>query len=120
MHIHNHSFSVHIPHLSRARFLHTTGWSVLLAALIVGLAATLARATLSLSGAVTDGTKSDIAIYLLLGDEKIHQATLLRSNDFGEEPQRDYLVETDRGPELVQLRKRHAWYVVSREALRSE
>jgi hypothetical protein len=106
----------HFPHLgdiSRYGFLHTIGWAVLLCALIVGLAATIGRATLKIQAALSDNP--DIAVYLLLPNEGISDATLLR-----ELPgQRDYLVQTKDGPKLVKLKQgMQQWYVSVREDLR--
>ena len=73
---------------------------------MVALAASIARATLNLSAALTD--KPDLAIYLLLPEEEIGQTTLLRVY----EDQRDYLAETKDGPKLIQLKRGpHQWYV---------
>lgn len=118
MHAHAGHFRLHIPHLSRRRFLQTTGWSLLFSALIVAIAATLARATLSLGAALTE--KPDLAVYLLLRERGVRESVLLRSEEFGAVPQRDYFVETADGPRLVQLRKGYndKWYVANVEDLR--
>lgn len=101
-----------IRHLSRFRFLHTIGWAVLLSGLIVMLAAGLGRAAINLKAALTD--KPDIAIYLLLPEEKIGKTTLLRERD----NERDYLAETKDGPKLIRLRKgEKEWFVVEVETL---
>ena len=101
-----------ITHLSRFRFLHTIGWAVLLSGLIVMLAAGLGRAAINLKAALTD--KPDIAIYLLLPEEKIGKTTLLRERD----NERDYLAETKDGPKLIRLRKgEKEWFVVEVETL---
>jgi hypothetical protein len=98
--------------VSRFRFLHTIGWAILLSALIVTVAAALARATLNLKAALTG--KPDLAIYLLLPEEEIGQTTLLRER----EDERDYLAETKDGPKLVKLRKgEEEWYVAHVERL---
>lgn len=92
--------------ISHLRFMHTLGWAVLLCSLIVGVVATLGRASANIKAALTD--KPDIAVYLLLPEEEITQATLLRAH----EDQHDYLVETKTGPKLVQLKKGELeWYV---------
>jgi len=99
--------------VSSFRFFHTIGWAVLLCALIVGLAATLGRATLNLKAALTD--KPDIAIYLLLPEEEIGRTVLLREKD----NERDYLAETKDGPKLVRLKRGdNQWYVVEVQKLR--
>lgn len=98
--------------LSHHRFLSTIGWAIVLSAVIVTIAAFLARATLNLKAALTD--KPDLAIYLLLPDEEIGQTTLLREH----ESERDYLAETKEGPKLVKLRKgEEQWYVAHIEKL---
>ena len=98
---------MHIPHLfDPQRFRHALFWSVLLSALIVAISATLARATLTLSAALTN--KPDIAIYLLLEEEGVGRTELLRETNTG----RDYLVETKDGPKFVRLKKgMREWYV---------
>lgn len=102
-----------LAHASSFRFFHTIGWAVLLCALIVGIAATLGRATLNLKAALTD--KPDIAIYLLLPEEEIGRTMLLR--DKGSE--RDYLAETADGPKLVRLKRgENQWYVEEVQKLR--
>lgn len=95
-----------IRRISHLRFFHTIGWAVLLCGLIVGMAASLGRATLNLKAALTD--KPDIALYLLLPEEKIGRSVLLRER----EDERDYLAETKDGPKLVRLKKGESeWYV---------
>lgn len=99
--------------LSSLRFFHTMGWAVLLCALIIGLAATLGRATLNIKAALTD--KPDIAIYLLLPEEEIGKTMLLREKD----NERDYLAETKDGPKLIRLKKgERQWYVAEMQTLR--
>lgn len=103
---------MHIRHLSTRRFTHTVFWSLLLSALIVAMAATLARASFNLSAALTD--KPDIALYLLLPEEEISQSTLLREH-VGE---RDYLVQTKDGPKLIRLKRGpNQWFVEMKEQL---
>ena len=53
-------------------------WALLASALIVGVAATLARASYNIAAALTQ--KPDIALYLLLPDEKIGRSTILRDD----------------------------------------
>jgi hypothetical protein len=103
-----------MPHhiLSPKRYAHTMFWAILVSALIVSLAATLARASFNVTAALTE--KPDIAIYLLLPEEKIGSTTLLRqTND-----QRDYLAETKDGPKLIRLKKgANRWFVDLKETL---
>jgi len=95
-----------IRRISHLRFFHTIAWAVLLCGLIVGMAASLGRATLNLKAALTD--KPDIALYLLLPEEKIGRSVLLRERD----DERDYLADTKDGPKLVRLKKgEKQWYV---------
>lgn len=104
---------MHIRHLSLARFSHHVFWSVLLSALIVALAATLARASFNLSAALTN--KPDLALYLLLPQEGITQSTLLREHT----DERDYLAQTKDGPKLIRLKKGgRQWFVSFTEELR--
>jgi hypothetical protein len=104
---------MHLKLLSRKRYAHTMFWAMLLSALIVAVAATLARASFNVSAALTD--KPDIAIYLLLKDEKVGTTTLLRDG----RDERDYLAQTKDGPKLVRLeRGPHQWFVEFEESLR--
>jgi hypothetical protein len=81
--------------------------------IVVAVAAGLARATLNMNAALIE--KPDIAIYMLLPDEKIRKVDILRE----EEDQRDYLAETKDGPKLVILKKgEEEWYVEHIEPLR--
>jgi hypothetical protein len=97
----------HLPaFLHRFRFTHTYAWALLFSCLVVALAATLARATLNLAGAL--GNKPDLAVLLLLPEEDISHATHLRTK--GDE--REYLVMTKEGPKLVKLHKgKEQWFV---------
>ncbi|MBT5237331.1 hypothetical protein HOL63_03085 [Candidatus Peregrinibacteria bacterium] len=102
-----------IKRLSRRRFLHTVTWGVMASLIVVGGAAGIGRATKNLTGALTD--KPDIAIYLLLPDEKIGKTTILREL----EEERHYLAETKDGPKLVILKMgEEEWFVSSVESLR--
>lgn len=102
-----------IDRLSRWRFLSTTFWALLMSGVIVAGAAFLGRATLNLKAALTD--KPDIAIYLLLPDEKIGATTLLRELP----TERHYLAETLDGPKLVILEKKDGkWGVKKIEKMR--
>ncbi|MDB4978820.1 MAG: hypothetical protein JWM56_1006 [Candidatus Peribacteria bacterium] len=101
-----------IHFLSRMRYNQAIGWTVLLCAMIVMLAAALARATINLNAALTD--KPDLAIYIL--DSKITQATLLREDTI----HRDYLAQTKNGAQLVKLEKRDSQWVIAEEEMLHE
>ena len=102
-----------IHRLSTRRYLHTTFWALLMSGVIVAGAAFLGRATVNLKAALTD--KPDIAIYLLLPDEKIGATTLLRETV----SERHYLAETKDGPKLVILEQANGkWTVKLVEKLR--
>lgn len=97
---------------SALRFRHTVLWALLLSALIVSIAATLARASFNIAAALTD--KPDIALYLLLPDEGIGSSTLLR--DAGDT--RDYLAQTKDGQKLIRLKRgANQWFVELEESL---
>jgi hypothetical protein len=103
---------MHIKHLSTQRFTHTMLWSLLLSALIVAMAATLARASYNFTAALTD--KPDLALYLLLPEKDIMQSTLLREHV----EERDYLVQTKSGSELIRLKRGpNQWFVEMQEQL---
>lgn len=102
-----------IHRISRTRFLNTITWAIMASGIVVAVAAGLARATLNMNAALIE--KPDIAIYMLLPDEKIRKVDILRE----EEDQRDYLAETKDGPKLVILKKgEEEWYVEHIEPLR--
>jgi hypothetical protein len=99
--------------VSRFKFMHTMAWAVFASCVIVAAAAFLGRASLNLKAAITD--KPDLAVYLLLPDKDVSRAELLR--DRGTE--RDYLIETNEGPELLQIERFEGkWRVKSEEKLR--
>jgi hypothetical protein len=101
-----------IKFISVLRFRHTMFWALLASALIVGVAATLARASYNIAAALVE--KPDIALYLLLPDEQIGETTLLR--DDGQI--RDYLATTKDGEKLIRLKKGdNEWYVQFEESL---
>lgn len=103
---------MHLMDLSHHRFQHTVRWAIVVSAIIVAIASLLARATLNVSAALTD--KPDIALYLLLPEEKIGRSSVLRE----QEKQRDYLAETKDGTKLIILKKgERQWYVASMEKL---
>ncbi|MBI3336941.1 hypothetical protein HYZ98_05270 [Candidatus Peregrinibacteria bacterium] len=102
-----------INRLSTRRYLHTTFWALLMSGVIVVGAALLGRATINIKGALID--KPDIAIYLLLPNEKIGTTTLLRETT----NERHYLAETKDGPKLVILEQVNGkWEVKLVEKLR--
>jgi len=97
---------MHIQFLSKLRFTHTYSFALLISCLIVAIAATLARATLNVAGALLH--KPDIAVLLLLPNEGIYDSTLLRTTD----TERDYLIQTKTGPKLARLKKGETeWFV---------
>ena len=104
---------MNIKFFTRLRFTHAYFWAVLLSALIVGLAATLARASFNVTAALTE--KPDIALYLLLPEEQISSSTMLRQK--GNE--RDYLAQTKDGQKLIRLKKGpNNWFVELDEPLK--
>lgn len=104
-----------IDHISRKRYVGTVWWAALACLVIVAVAAGLGRATMNLSAALTD--KPDIAIYLLLPDEGIHNISVLRES----ENERHYLAQTKDGPKLVVLKKgEKEWYVSLVETLHED
>ena len=106
---------MHIQLLPHHQYLKTVILAIAASMLVVGTAAILGRATLNLRAALTD--KPDLAVYMLLEDRKVTHLTILREG----ETQRDYLIETKDGPELVQLRRgEEKWYVALEERLRAE
>ena len=106
---------MHIQLLPHHQYLKTVLLAVAASMLVVGTAAILGRATLNLRAALTD--KPDLAVYMLLEDRQVTHLTILREN----ETQRDYLIETKDGPELVQLKKgEKQWYVAREEQLIAE
>lgn len=86
--------------VSHFRAMHTMSWAVLLSLLIVGLAATLGRATLRLRGALTD-EDGTLAVMMLLPEEHITDVTLIKATA----NEQEFLTETDTGPKLVRLKK---------------
>ena len=93
---------------SKFRLTHTYVWALLMSCLIVGIAATLARATLNLASALVK--KPDIAVLLLLGEKDldVSDSVLVRTTPV----ERDYYVQTDEGAKLARLKKgEKQWYV---------
>jgi hypothetical protein len=106
---------MHTNFIQNLRLHHTLLWTIAASALVVMTAAGLARATLNMAAALTE--KPDLAVYLLLEEEKPTNSVLLRES----EKERDYLVETESGPKLAKLKKgEEKWYVSKVEDLRSE
>lgn len=102
-----------IHRISRKRYFHTMFWAVLGSMLFVSIMATLGRASYNFSAALTE--KPDVAIYVLLPEEEITSAEILR--DKGDE--RHYLVETKEGQKLVILKRgEKEWFVSLIEELR--
>ena len=100
--------------VSRFRAVHTMMWALLLSLLIVGLAATVGRATVTLRGALTaeDGS---LAVMLLLPEEEISEVTLVKA---GVDTQ-EFLAETKDGPTLVRLKRgEREWFVLDTVRLR--
>ncbi len=97
----------HLSQLTqRFKFTHTYAWALLVSCLVVALAATLARASLNLAGALVN--KPDIAVLMLLPEEEVTASSLLRA----EGDTRDYLVMTKNGAKLVKLHKGvEHWFV---------
>ncbi len=102
-----------IRHVSPVRFKDATVFALIAGAAVVIVVSLAARANLNLKAAVTDNP--DLAIYVLLPEEKIDEIRLLRD----QERERDYLVETKEGPKFVKLRKIDGeWRVAEVDSLR--
>ena len=102
-----------ITTISRRRYTQTVLLAILGSMLIVSVLATLGRASYNLTAAIT--SKPDLAVYLLLPEEKIGQLKLLRE----EKDERHYYAETKDGPKLVILKRgEKQWYVAEVEELR--
>ena len=100
--------------VSHFRYAHTMVWAVLLSVLIVGLAATIGRASVNLRGALTDEDGS-LAVMLLLPEKNIREVTLVKASADTQE----FLVEADDGPELVRLKRgEKEWFVEEEVTLR--
>jgi len=106
---------LHVHHLSQFMYRRVVIWSVILCVMIVGAVAALGRSAHNFKAALTD--KPDLAIYLLLPEERITSTTLLRDG----ETERDYLAETKDGPKLIKLKKGPTqWYVAQTEILHQD
>ena len=102
-----------IHRISRKRYTHTMFWALLGSMLFVAIMATLGRASYNFSAALTE--KPDVAIYVLLPEEEITSAEILRDKV----DERHYLAETKNGPKLVILKKgEHEWFVSLVEEMR--
>lgn len=105
---------LNISLVSLKRYSHTWAIAVLTSALIIGIAATLGRATVDLRGAISDNP--DLAILLLLEEQDINvtESTFLSARG----NLRDYLVETETGPRWVRLNRGPThWYIQTVENL---
>ncbi len=108
---------MHISILSTWRYSHTMAWTVLLSLLIVGLAATIGRATIKLRGALTD-PDGTVAV-MLLSTKNIVSAELIKA---GMDPDQDnvevqeFLAETGDGEqELIRAKKVDGKWTISEE-----
>ena len=101
---------MHISFLSPWRYSHTMGWAILMSLLIVGLAATLGRATINLRGALT-AEDASLAVIMLLPNEHISNLTVIRA---GAETQ-ELLAETKDGPKLIRVRRVEGKWEVQEE-----
>ena len=82
-------------------------WALLLCSLIVGVAATIGRATVNLRGALT-ADDSSLAVMLLLPDEGITHTTLIKANAEVQE----VLADTKTGPKLIRMKRGpNQWFV---------
>ncbi len=100
--------------VSHFRYAHTITWALLLCSLIVGVAATIARATINLRGALT-AEDASLAVMLLLPDEEISEVTLLRAS----QNKQELLAETKSGPKLIRMRRGvQQWIVEDKVSLR--
>lgn len=97
----------HIHTLSSRRYGHTVLWSIFLCIAIVCASAMLGRAAHNFKAALTEAP--DVAIYLLLPDEKLGNTTLIHTNK--DDTERAYLAQTDHGPQLIKIRKNKQWMV---------
>jgi hypothetical protein len=101
---------MHIQLLSRFRYTHTITWALLLSCLIVAVAATIARASLRLRGALTDEDAS-LAVMLLLPEENISDVTMLKATYDTQE----FLAETEDGPKVIRVKKVEGKWAVSEQ-----
>ena len=104
-----------IRHVSPVRFKDTAVLALIAGATVIIIVSLAARANLNLKAAITDNP--DLAIYVLLPEERIDEIELLRDQEL----ERDYLVETKEGPKFVKLRKIGGeWRVAEVDPLRED
>lgn len=98
---------IDLSFVSRFRYTHTIMWALLLSVLIVGVAATIGRATVNLRGALT-AEDASLAVMILLPDEEISDITLIKASV----EEQEFLAETKTGPKLIRVKRgeKH-WYV---------
>lgn len=100
--------------VSRFRYMHTISWALLISCLIVSAAATIARATVSLRGALI-AEDASLAVMMLLPDKEISDVTLVRASSDVQE----FLAETKEGPKLIRMKRGPTrWFVQDEVALR--
>ena len=110
-----HTNKIQVHRLSRRYYSHAVAWAVGLSMIIVILCAALARAAHNFKIALVE--KPDIAIYLLLPEEKITTTKTLRVSA----TERDYLAQTKDGPKLVKLKKgKEQWYAALVEPMHED
>ena len=99
--------------VSRFRYAHTVSWALLLSSLIVGIAATIGRATVNLRGALTADDAS-LAVMLLLPNEHITDVTLIKATSDTQE----FLAQTASGSKLIRMKRgEKAWFVLDEVTL---
>jgi hypothetical protein len=101
---------MHIQFLSRWRYTHTITWALLMSSLIVAIAATMARATLRLRGAMSSEDAS-LAVMLLLPEKNISDVTMIKA---GYDTQ-EFLAQTESGPEVIRVKKFEGEWIVTEE-----
>lgn len=99
---------MHISLLSRWRYTHTISWALLASCLIVAVAATIARASLNLRGALT-AEDASLAVMLLLPEENISEVTMLKASFDSQE----FLAQTETGPKVIRVKKYDGKWAVS-------
>ena len=107
---------MHISFLSTWRYTHTMAWALLLSLLIVGIAATIGRATIKLRGALTD--EDGTLAVMMLSKKKISSIEMVKA---GMDPLKDdvqmqeFLTETEDGPELVRASRVDGKWEITQE-----
>lgn len=100
--------------VSHFRAAHTMFWALLLSSLIVAVAATVARATVNLRGALT-AEDASLAVMILLPEEEIQDVTLIKAGIDTQE----FLAETKTGPKLIRMKRGETeWFVQEKITLR--